>query len=614
MNNPSFQHLNLSVKWICVSSLCGKFLGEIFQCDNGHVIDDAQYCDAKVQCEDGSDEKNQNFGFQSSGKSRKSICVLPQKNLYDSTPQCADSSDVCFVDGKFRCFLCLDEKIIISPKQVGDRNIDCFYGYDELLFSNQSVAQSLVNGGGSRCPPGQMHCNGSTECVAMEKVLCHFSIECKDQIHGKFCRHDQRSSGSMQCWATHATTYNSILVLATRCNNRPECRRMEDECRSQCDPRPSFCDDGCGKMGLNWLHGNRVCDGYINRVFYGSDKCSREVEENCSTKFPCRSEGMVSIDICYYCDGIFHCDDHSDETSIDCLKKWFNCTAAGDAISISKEFVCDGIKDCKQGEDEIRQLCGEKRFFCESGKPISVDKKFVQNGIKDCDTGLDECETLISDRYEMIANPLLRSLFWMMGFVALIENLTTSILTLKEMIFDHKSNTSLDKDNRFVKLANSFFIFNLTISDLLMGVHLLGVVCQGVNFQDITVLLIKNGDQTTVAGYLAQLQFYHQKHLLSSWHPCLPSDWSLFMNHSWPAPWNSNGSFLLEFYVCCFLFFSLFFHGFHWTLVILCLTFDFQIISSKLTQFSSMTSSPSLTRFLIQIPLFSLGSKSRKQF
>jgi len=120
INNPSFHHLNLSTKRICISSLCEKCLGEIFQCENGHVIDNAHYCDTKVQCSDGSDEQQQSFGFRCSGKSRKSICILPQKNIYDSTSRCADSSDICFVDGEFRCFSCLDEKLIDSPNQVCD--------------------------------------------------------------------------------------------------------------------------------------------------------------------------------------------------------------------------------------------------------------------------------------------------------------------------------------------------------------------------------------------------------------------------------------------------------------------------------------------------------------
>ena len=104
-------------------------------------------------------------------------------------------------------------------------------------------------------------------------------------------------------------------------------------------------------------------------------------------------------------------------------------------------------------------------------------------------------------------------------------------------------------------------------------------------------MLIKNRDQAIAVGYLAQLQFYHQKHLPSSWHPCPPSDWSRFTNHSWPAPWNSNGSFSLEFHVGCFLCFLLFFHGFKRNMVILCLKFGFPTISSKPTQFPKITSS-----------------------
>jgi len=483
MNSPSFHHLNLPIKWICVSSLCGKCLGEIFQCENGSVIDNVHYCDTKAQCGDRSDEQQKNFGFRCSGKSRKSTCVLPQTNLYDSTSQCADGSDICFVDGEFRCFLCLDEKLIISPKQVCDQLIDCFDGSDELLCSNQTVAQALVGDERSRCPPGHMHCNSSTECATMDKVLCNLSVECEDQINRRYCRQEQRSSDSIRCEARHATNvFFPTFAFATRCDNRPECGQMEDECKSQCDPRPSFCDDKCGNWSASVGGGNRVCDGYINKVSTFSDYCKREVEENCSMRFPCKSKGMVSIDILYYCDGIFHCDDHSDEITTDCLNKRFNCTASGGAISISKEFVCDGIKDCVQGEDESRQLCGEKRFYCKSGKSISIDKKFVQNGIKDCDKGLDECKTLFSDRYEMIANPVLRSLFWIMGCVALIGNLVTNILTLIDMVFDGRTTTSVHKKKSFVKRANNFFIFNLTISDFLMGVYLLGVVGQGLNY------------------------------------------------------------------------------------------------------------------------------------
>ena len=43
------------------------------------------------------------------------------------------------------------------------------------------------------------------------------------------------------------------------------------------------------------------------------DECGRQVEESCLTRFPCKSKDVVSIPMRYFCDGIFHCDDHSDE-------------------------------------------------------------------------------------------------------------------------------------------------------------------------------------------------------------------------------------------------------------------------------------------------------------
>ena len=82
----------------------------------------------------------------------------------------------------------------------------------------------------------------------------------------------------------------------------------------------------------------------------------------------------------------------------------------------------------------------------------------------------------------MITNPVLRSLFWIMGFVALVGNLVTNVPTLRDIVFYYKSCKSLDKGDDFMKLANKFFFFNLTISDFLMGMYLLGVVSQDVKY------------------------------------------------------------------------------------------------------------------------------------
>jgi len=53
-------------------------------------------------------------------------------------------------------------------------------------------------------------------------------------------------------------------------------------------------------------------------VKYLQSKSGRKLFDEVSMQ-KYRSKDMVSIDIRYYCDGIFDCDDHSDETSADCL-------------------------------------------------------------------------------------------------------------------------------------------------------------------------------------------------------------------------------------------------------------------------------------------------------
>jgi len=108
--------------------------------------------------------------------------------------------------------------------------------------------------------------------AAVGQRSVQFSVESKEQINQRFCRNQQQSSGFTRCRVRHATNHHDVIpALATRCDNRPECFDMEDECDAQCDPRPSFCDDECGMWSRRrWnRNGNFVCDGYIKtRSFF----------------------------------------------------------------------------------------------------------------------------------------------------------------------------------------------------------------------------------------------------------------------------------------------------------------------------------------------------------
>ena len=281
--NPAHQR-NGSAFHLCVENVWERSFNAITDTSSTMLIIATQRCNAKLGV-----TNNSKTLVSDVQQSQEKASVFCRRKIFTIRRLSSQMVQICFVDGEFRCFSCLDETLIISAKQVCDWSIDCFDGSDQFLCSNQSIAQALVGDQGWRCLSGQIHCNCCTECVAMDKVLCNFSGECKDQINQRFCRHEQRFSAFMRCATLEAKTLHLINVFATRCDNTLECWRMEDECESQCNPRPSFCDDEFGKMSCRGLYGNRVYDGYIDKVDSGLGTCSRKVEESCSMRFPCKS-------------------------------------------------------------------------------------------------------------------------------------------------------------------------------------------------------------------------------------------------------------------------------------------------------------------------------------
>jgi len=105
----------------------------------------------------------------------------------------------------------------------------------------------------------------------------------------------------------------------------------------------------------------------------------------------------------------------------------------------------------------------------------------------------------------MIASLFLRVLFWIMGFLALIGNIATNFVTVREMFSDYKNSFTAIPNTKFVKRANNFFIINLTIFDFLMGVYLLGVVGKGVNYSGIYCFVDKEWRSSNLCSILGTL-------------------------------------------------------------------------------------------------------------
>ena len=121
----------------CIGSqvICTSYSKEgnqsAFQCNDNSLITLSQFCDGIIDSVDGSDEIRNRPDFKCN-QLNGFYCVLPQNNIYDDLAHCSDNSDLCFSSNN-SCFKCLDNRLLISFKQVCDGVIDCYDLSDKCL-------------------------------------------------------------------------------------------------------------------------------------------------------------------------------------------------------------------------------------------------------------------------------------------------------------------------------------------------------------------------------------------------------------------------------------------------------------------------------------------------
>ena len=125
------------------------------------------------------------------------------------------------------------------------------------------------------------------------------------------------------------------------------------------------------------------------------------------------------------------------------------------------------MTNCSEGFDEMH--C-PKRFKCKSGNKVSIDIHQMCDGIRNCDNNEDEnnCPSINNNRVfssdkEMIANPVLRSCFWIMGFAVISGNSYVIITTIKYL-----KTTKLNKSLKYQQII----ALNISIADFIMGIYL----------------------------------------------------------------------------------------------------------------------------------------------
>nr|XP_039259229.1 G-protein coupled receptor GRL101-like isoform X2 [Styela clava] len=431
-----------------------------------------------------------------------------------------------------KCFMCLNDVTVIASTSVCDGIIDCpdlsdeclcdksrpriceqVISYDENGFISLPLVASPTTESGltmtwfssgkyTDCNVGNVICAGGY-CINPESV-CDGTIDCRDD--------EGCSRGSHTCVNIHGVACDSVAD----CHIGPPSWGSiisappfpDDECRARCFE--TFTNFTCNHDAIHaaiqmvgvaeeyiscehhleldanqsiiitkHLEKKFVCDGKLHCP-QGDD------EKNCD-RFLCdgEEEGVISIEFDKVCDGIEHCKNGSDESIELCAEKRFHCPAlGGKKVSIDVGLKCDFLIACDDATDEMN--CTDGRFYCENKKPLFVLAKQKFDGRGDCTDWSDECPTIdqststdgFSSRYELIANPILRAVVWIMGLLSLGGN---GVVIFHETRRLRNSNRKLTA----IVIANRLLILNLAFSDVIMGIYLLSLGIAGLAMQGV---------------------------------------------------------------------------------------------------------------------------------
>ena len=397
-------------------------------------------------------------GIENNCKHLSPSCFVHKHKLCDGIADCVDKSDETAVECKemtqTRCVRVLGNVSLPIPiAWLGDGTDDCLTAIDETsgwpTCGTGVTRRSVLNN--SLCTDDFLCLNSDTKFIARD-MLCDMIDTCGNE--NTICMLSRNKPDLV----TSMIKDEENKVVPYCLKGLESVQSLGNECRLSSFSFPQQKTFGISNLKTFIApHNPYNCD-YTFGEMYLHLSCAG----NCTTS-PCPLTRPLKFDSCggQYPNRVFTVTNMEYLTFVTPHKNSFrnDYFLCRNERCVTYEKVCDLVDDCGDGSDE--ETC-TNQFVCNSSDAV-IPKWQKCDGHIDCQDLSDECNEDCGK--EIIGGILLKISAWLIGFLAIVFNISTIIASLRSV---KDITTSMG-------LLNKLLIVLISLGDFLVGGYLLTI-------------------------------------------------------------------------------------------------------------------------------------------